>query len=342
METKIKWNEGEGYITATYEGSGNGSASISSDVNEGIDREQSIKVETTDKSVSATLVVSQEGLREEFVTSDGKVFMTADGEVFGVLKHVEYVNPILTDYLTFVALEDGFTASLSLNACEYCVDGDGNWKTLAVGASTEAINTGQTLSFRGTITPVSTNGIGTFSLKKKCKIQGDAKSMLFGDDAKNNTSLAKHQYAFMSLFYNNPNLIEVADNVLTATTMSLSCYRRMFQSCTGMVRPPSILPAMELDQYCYRDMFRNCSAMTESPILPAKTLKAYCYSYMYYYCTALNKITALFTTLSPSTATNTWVTGVAKTGTFIKATDATWTTTGVNGVPNGWTIIKEG
>jgi hypothetical protein len=165
--------------------------------------------------------------------------------------------------------------------------------------------------------------------------------MLFGDDAKNNTSLAKHQYAFMGLFYNNPNLIEVADNVLTATTMSLSCYRRMFQSCTGMVRPPSILPAMELEQYCYRDMFRNCSAMVEAPILPATTLKGYCYSYMYYYCSALTKITALFPKLSPTTATNTWVTGVAKTGTFIQAADATWSTTGANGIPSGWTIIKE-
>lgn len=85
METKIKWNEGEGYITATYEGSGNGSASISSDVNEGIDREQSIKVETTDKSVSATLVVSQEGLREVFEPSDGE-FVLADGGTFNVLK----------------------------------------------------------------------------------------------------------------------------------------------------------------------------------------------------------------------------------------------------------------
>ena len=85
METKIKWNEGEGYITATYEGSGSGSASISSDVNEGIDREQSIKVETTDKSVSATLLVSQEGLREVFEPSDGG-FVLADGGTFNVLK----------------------------------------------------------------------------------------------------------------------------------------------------------------------------------------------------------------------------------------------------------------
>lgn len=85
METKIKWNEGEGYITATYEGSGNGSASISSDVNEGIDREQSIKVETTDKSVSATLIVSQEGLREVFEPSDG-LFVLVDGGTYNVLK----------------------------------------------------------------------------------------------------------------------------------------------------------------------------------------------------------------------------------------------------------------
>lgn len=85
METKIKWNEGEGYITATYEGSGSGPASISSDRNEGIDREQSIKVETTDKRVSVTLVVSQEGLREVFEPLDGR-FVLADGGTFNVLK----------------------------------------------------------------------------------------------------------------------------------------------------------------------------------------------------------------------------------------------------------------
>ena len=93
METKIKWNEGEGYITATYEGSGSGSASISSDVNEGIDREQSIKVETTDKSVSATLVVLQEGLREVFEPSDGE-FVLADGGTYNVLKSIEQQKPI--------------------------------------------------------------------------------------------------------------------------------------------------------------------------------------------------------------------------------------------------------
>lgn len=33
----------------------------------------------------------------------------------------------IANYLTIEALEDGLTASLSVNTCEYCVDGDGNW-----------------------------------------------------------------------------------------------------------------------------------------------------------------------------------------------------------------------
>ena len=87
METKIKWNEGEGYITATYEGSGNGSASISSDENEGIDRTQSITVETTlgSNPKSESVQVTQIGLREIFEPSDG-MFVLKDGGTFNVLK----------------------------------------------------------------------------------------------------------------------------------------------------------------------------------------------------------------------------------------------------------------
>lgn len=82
METKIKWNEGEGYITATYEGSGDGLAHISVDINEGIDREQDIKVETTNKSISRNITIKQEGKREVF----GDLILI-DGGTFNVLKN---------------------------------------------------------------------------------------------------------------------------------------------------------------------------------------------------------------------------------------------------------------
>jgi hypothetical protein len=100
-ETKIKWKEGEGYITATYEGSGSGSASISSDINEGIDREQFINVETIKGSNPkvASVNVMQIGMREVFLPNDGD-FILADGGTFNVLKskypngfkEVEYIE----------------------------------------------------------------------------------------------------------------------------------------------------------------------------------------------------------------------------------------------------------
>ena len=87
METKIKWKEGDGYITATYEGSGSGSASISSDVNEGVDRGQYVYVETTKGDIlkSRNVYVWQEGMRETFLPTDGD-FVLADSGTFNVLK----------------------------------------------------------------------------------------------------------------------------------------------------------------------------------------------------------------------------------------------------------------
>lgn len=84
-EVRIKWNEGEGYITATYEGSGDGSLTFDSDVNEGIDREQSIEVKTNDNKLSVSVSVKQIGLREVFTCTDGD-FILADGGTFNVLK----------------------------------------------------------------------------------------------------------------------------------------------------------------------------------------------------------------------------------------------------------------
>lgn len=84
METVIKWNEGDGNIVATYNGSGDGTIAFSSDVaNEGIDRSQEVQVATDNLSVSVT--VSQLGLREVFNASDGE-FILADGGTFNVLK----------------------------------------------------------------------------------------------------------------------------------------------------------------------------------------------------------------------------------------------------------------
>lgn len=82
-QTIKQWEDG-GSLTATYEGSGDGSAIFTSDSNEGIDREMTVTFEGGGISVERT--VTQEGLRQRFVTADGKIFCVANGGRFGVLK----------------------------------------------------------------------------------------------------------------------------------------------------------------------------------------------------------------------------------------------------------------
>lgn len=230
----------------------------------------------------------------------------------------------MDNYLTIEALEDGLTAKLSLNACEYCVDGDGDWKSLSAGTNTASINSGHTLSFRGNLTPASSKGIGTFTINKKCNLKGNCMSMLFGDNAVDNYSLSGKRYAFYQLFYNCTNIVNVSSNflpvttldnwcygsmfygctnlttapALPATTVGYKCYSYMFKDCTSLTQAPSILPATTLANNCYEYMFVNCTSLTTAPELPATTLTSDCYRYMFSNCTKLNYIKMLATDIS--------------------------------------------
>ena len=106
MATLVKpWNDG-GNLSVTYEGSGDGSAVFSSDPYEGIDREQSVVFRDVAESVAVERVVRQEGIRQQFVTTDGKVFYVTQGR-FGVLRGgVEPpAPPIVETYTRLTYLE---------------------------------------------------------------------------------------------------------------------------------------------------------------------------------------------------------------------------------------------
>ena len=125
---------------------------------------------------------------------------------------------------------------------------------------------------------------------------------------------------------------------LPATTLADDCYNSMFKNCNLTTAPK--LPATKLASACYYGMFYNCE-FTTAPDLPAKDLELDCYTEMFYGCYNLNSIKAVFTTEPSDTYTGNWLSGVASTGTFVKSKDATWNVTGVNGVPEGWTVTTE-
>lgn len=147
------------------------------------------------------------------------------------------------------------------------------------------------------------------------------------------TTLAGSCYTYM--FQNCTSLTTAP--ALPATTLASNCYSSMFSGCRSLTTAP-VLPATTLVSSCYQSMFYNCKALTTAPELPATTLVSNCYYQMFRNCSNLNYIKAMFTTTPSTSYTRSWVSGVASSGTFVKNTAATWSVSGVNGVPSNWTI----
>lgn len=91
MATLVKqWPTGTGNLSVTYEGDGDGTAVFTSDTNEGIDREMSVRFVGGGESIER--VVTQEGLRQPIGLSGGGVFRLANGGRFGVLKDATWTT----------------------------------------------------------------------------------------------------------------------------------------------------------------------------------------------------------------------------------------------------------
>ena len=147
------------------------------------------------------------------------------------------------------------------------------------------------------------------------------------------TTLANYCYAYM--FEGCTSLTTAPE--LHATTLAMGCYWGMFYDCSSLTTAPE-LPATTLASNCYGSMFQNCSSLTTAPALPATTLANGCYQLMFYGCTSLNYIKCLATNISARNCTSNWVSGVASSGTFVKAANMTSWTTGASGIPSDWVV----
>ena len=150
------------------------------------------------------------------------------------------------------------------------------------------------------------------------------------------TTLA--QYCYSSMFSGCTSLTKTPK--LPATELTIGCYDSMFNGCSSLTTAHE-LPATELAQRCYCYMFQNCTSLEAAPELPATTLAIYCYNGMFKDCSKLNNITMLATDISANGCLKNWVSGVASTGTFTKATSMTSLPSGESGIPTGWTVVNK-
>ena len=170
-------------------------------------------------------------------------------------------------------------------------------------------------------------------------------------------------WCYMNMFYGCMGLTTIPSNLLPATTLAKKCYEYMFSGCIHITNAPELpattlaedcyssmfsdcasltaapeLPATTLAKYCYVSMFSYCYSLTAAPELPAKVLTYYCYKSMFRHCPHLNYVKCLATDISADSCTTDWLESVSETGTFVKDASMNDWTTGINGIPSGWTV----
>ena len=87
---------------------------------------------------------------------------------------------------------------------------------------------------------------------------------------------------------------------------------------------------------CYLNLFMSCKSLIKAPDLVATSLSKSCYLSMFKGCTNLKYIKCLATDISASNCTLEWVWNVASKGDFYTPASTNWTS-GISGIPKGWT-----
>lgn len=263
--------------------------------------------------------------------------------------------PAPPDYLCFTALENGeftFTFDSSLTVSDYpyikySTDDGSTWTQVSnvadeVVTATVAVSEGDKVLWKGnsssrkTASDRTSNKQGHFSSTCNYTISGNVLSLIFEDDFSGKESQSVY---FFGLFKNNTKLISVAENLLPSTSLQGYGYGYMFYGCTNLTNVPKLPTTTFGATAAYSEMFRGCTNLTVAPELLATTLRGNCY-YGMFFGTKVNYVKMLGLSIPTQALTN-WLSNVpdVSTSIFVKNIDATWTDTGVSGVPANWTII---
>ena len=238
-----------------------------------------------DKYVDVYYQVSSDGGNTWQTTATTNVLVEAHSSDCGG----DYSN----QYLTFVARESG-TFKLSGNSVAYSLDSGQTWNTLANNTNSPTVQSGHKIMWKGNLIPNSSIGIGSFSSSGEFDVEGNAMSLLYGDNFENVTSLNNKDYAYHYLFNNCTKLKSVNNLKLVATSLSVGCYKYMFKDCTSLTSLPQ-LPSTVMVDNCYTAMFEGCTSITAVPsnYLPSTSLADACYDHMFYGCTSLTSLPQL-------------------------------------------------
>ena len=256
----------------------------------------------------------------------------------------------------------------------YSTDDGETWTDLTLSASRDfaTINTGDKIMFKGTNNNLATawDAYYRFYSTKNINVYGNAMSLLFGDNFLNNSEFTSGtSYNLCGLFYGTTTLIDASNLILPASTCTISCYNGMFRGCTNLVYGPKVLPALNVPKDGYSSMFEGCTSLIEAPEILATTVSGDTALNRMFCMNRSSKVTAAMTKgpvlriTNPTSYTNVyqqlfcgngniveitilingtnlsfanWLNNVSAIG-VIKTLSGTTFTSGVSGLPSGWT-----
>ena len=166
---------------------------------------------------------------------------------------------------------------------------NGSWNniTSTYYGSPISVSEGDIVEFRGAnLSYGPVNYYNYFNSTCNFNVYGNIMSLTnyFTNFIKNN-SLNNTNYVFNNLFL-GAQIINAANLILPATTLTEHCYQAMFRNCTRLITTPTLSTTI-LSPYCYSEMFMGCTSLTTAPELSATTLAQGCYCYMFSGCSSL-------------------------------------------------------
>ena len=286
-----------------------------------------------------------------------------------------YIN-YMEQYFTIESLADSNTISLSKGgnniSLSYSTDDGTTWTDLSITSNTTfaTINTGDKILFKGTNNYLATawDKYNRFNGSKNFNVYGNVMSLLYGDNFINYSEFPSGTTTNLcGLFYGTTTVIDASNLYMSALTCTVDCYNGTFRGCTNLIAAPKLL-ATTPAKGCCSSMFEGCinletvpeinfttmaqeacqrmfcmnrnsrittPKMTKSPVLRCTTHATNCYKEMFKGNGNLIEVTCLLT--SPGDTDN-WLANCSTSGTFKKASGASWTT-GASGIPSGWTVV---
>lgn len=276
------------------------------------------------------------------VTVD-KFYLGNDANVKIFLGTTKLYPNAIKDYLRTVARGSG-TITLTIGSAvttsemtsiAYSTNGS-SWTTLnnvddtTITASVN-VASGDTVYWKGvgTRTAIAAPSLSSddrnkatiFSSDVNFDVEGNAMSILYGDNFEGEEFDSGSTYHLTGLFYSATTLVNASGLTLPASTLYDNDYNDLFNACSGLTSAPSALPASTIGASSYKRMFRGCKSLTAAPqisatamngdqncdtmfqgctslttapsVLPATTLTANCYRSMFQNCTSLTSAPAL-------------------------------------------------